>query len=141
MSRIFFDSMLFIYMLDGHPAYSARVSHLLSRTATRGDTLYTSYLTLGEVVAGAANSLNPAKRHAVRSTLDAIGFSYLPFGEHAVSPFGQLRSQTRLKTADAINLACAAAAGMDLFWTGDKQLIGLHVPGIQFIADFNTDVI
>jgi len=30
---------------------------------------------------------------------------------------------------------------MDLFWTGDKQLIGLHVPGIQFIADFNTDVI
>jgi len=141
MSRIYWDSMLFIYMLDDHPAYSARVLHLLMRAQERGDSLHTSYLALGEVIAGAAKSPSPAKSLTIRSTLDAVGFSYLPFGEKAVGPFGDLRSRSRLKIADAIHLACAASAGIDLFLTGDKQLVGLHVPGVQFIADFNTPLL
>lgn len=141
MSRVFWDSMLFIYMLDGHPSYSARVLHLLDRAHERGDSLFTSYLALGEVLAGAGKSPDPAKSLTVRSTLDSIGFSYLPFGDGAVVPFGRLRSKTRLKIADSINLACAAAAGIDLFLTGDRQLVGLHVPGVQFVADFNTSLL
>jgi hypothetical protein len=27
------------------------------------------------------------------------------------------------------------------FLTGDKQLMGLDVPGVQFIADFNTPLL
>lgn len=141
MSRIYWDSMLFIYMLDNHPLYSARVLHLLARAHERGDSLHTSYLALGEVIAGAAKSPNPSKALRVRSTLDEVGFSYLPFGEDAVAPFGRLRAQSRLKIADAIHLACAASAGIDLFLTGDQQLVGMYVPGVQFIADFNTQIL
>jgi predicted nucleic acid-binding protein len=46
-----------------------------------------------------------------------------------------------LKIADAIHLACAASAGIDLFLTGDKQLTKLDIPGIQFIAEFNTPIL
>jgi len=141
MSRIFWDSMLFIYMVDDHPRFSTRVLHLLDRANERGDSLFTSYLVLGEILAGASKSPSPAKSIAVRSTLDAIGFSYLPFDDQAVTPFGQLRSQSRLKIADSINLACAASAGIDLFLTGDQQLVGRYVPGIQFIVDFNTQIL
>jgi predicted nucleic acid-binding protein len=141
MSRIFWDSMLFIYMVDNHPTFSTRVLHLLDRSNERGDSLFTSYLVLGEVLAGANKSADPAKSMTIRSTLDAIGFSYLPFGDKSVGPFGRLRAQARLKIADSINLACAASAGIDLFLTGDQQLVGRHVPGIQFIADFNTPII
>jgi predicted nucleic acid-binding protein len=141
MSRIYWDSMLFIYLLEDHPTYSARAEHLLTRAYERGDALYTSYLALGEIMAGAAKSSDPAKTLAVRSTLDEIGFFYLPFNEDAVTPFSRLRSQSRLKVADAIHLACAASAGIDLFLTGDQQLVGLHVPGVQFIADFNTQIL
>jgi hypothetical protein len=38
-------------------------------------------------------------------------------------------------------LACAASAGVDLYLTGDKQLVKLDVPGIQFIADFNAPIL
>jgi predicted nucleic acid-binding protein len=141
MSRIFWDSMLFIYMLDDHPAYSARVLHLLARAKERGDSLHTSYLALGEIVAGAAKSPDPGKPIAIRTALDKIGFSYLTFGEGAVMPFGRLRAQSSLKIADSIHLACAASAGIDLFLTGDKQLVGLNVPGVQFIADFNNPIL
>jgi uncharacterized protein len=141
LSAIFWDSMLFIYVLEGHPVLQKRAAYLLTRARERGDSLYTSHLVLGEVLTGAAKSQDPSKLAMVRSALDAMGFSYLPFNERAVGPFSQLRSQSRVKVADAINLACAAAAGMDLFLTGDQQLIGLHVPGIQFVADFNTPIL
>ncbi len=141
MSRIFWDSMLFIYLLEDHPAFSARVGQLLDRAYNRGDSLYTSYFVLGEVMAGVDKSPQPQKMKAVRETVREMGFTCLPFDEGAVAPFSRLRSKERLKIADAIHLACAASAGIDLFLTGDKQLTKLDIPGIQFIAEFNTPIL
>jgi predicted nucleic acid-binding protein len=141
MSRIFWDSMLFIYLLEDHPVFSDRVGQLLDRTCNRGDSLYTSYLVLGEVMAGEEKSSRPQKALATRETIGEMGFTCLPFDEGAVVPFCRLRSKERLKIADAIHLACAASAGIDLFLTGDKQLTKLDIPGIQFIAEFNTPIL
>jgi predicted nucleic acid-binding protein len=141
MSRIFWDSMLFIYLLEDHPAFSPRARHLLDRAYRRGDSLYTSYLALGEVMAAAEHSPLPEKALAMRKTLDEMGFCYLPFDDGAVAPFSWLRGKQKVKIADSIHLACAASAGIDLFLTGDKQLVKLDVPGIQFIADFNTPLL
>ncbi len=141
MSRIFWDSMLFIYLLDGEPAYSERAQHLLERSLERGDTLYTSYVALGEILVGAARSSDPSKPRLMREKLDSLGFFYLPFDQNAVFTFCQLRAKPGIQIADAIHLACAASAGIDLFLTNDRQLTRLNVPGIQFIADFNTPLL
>ena len=141
MSGIYWDTMLFIYLLEGHPQNSSRVKHLLQRVYERGDSLYTSYLAVGELLAGAKLSPDPTRESSIRSTLDEMGFSYLPFDNGAVRPFSELRAKEKLKAADAIHLACAGSAGIDLFLTGDKQLLKLHVPGIQFIADFHTPLL
>ena len=141
MSRIFWDSMLFIYLLEDHPTFSPRARQLLARARRRGDSLFTSYLAIGEVMAGAEKSPNPQKAPVVRQIIREMGFACLAFDEGAVAPFAKLRSRERLKIADSIHLACAASAGIDLFLTGDKELVKLDVPGIQFIADFNTPVL
>jgi predicted nucleic acid-binding protein len=133
--------MLFIYLLEDHPTFSPRTRQLLDRAYNRGDSLYTSYLALGEVVAGAEKSRYPQKTRAMRETIEEMGFSYLPFDGGAVAPFVSLRARQKLKVADSIHLACAASAGIDLFLTGDKQLARLDVAGIQFIADFNNPVL
>ena len=141
MRRIYWDSMLLIYLLDGNPKYSARVRKLLEHAYDREDRLFTSFVGLGEVMAGAMKSPQPATTTSIRATIDEMGFSYLPFGDGAVETFSRLRSIHRVKTADAIHLACAAATGIDLFLTGDKELMKLHVPGIHFIADFDTSLL
>lgn len=141
MSRIFWDSMLAIYLLEDHPMFAGRVQDLLERSFRRNDLLFTSYFALGEVLAGAQKAGNPSKTQAVEETLREIGFSYLPFDAGAVTPFSELRASRKLKIADSIHLACAASAGIDLFLTGDKQLVRLDVPGIQFIADFNVPIL
>lgn len=138
MSRIYWDSMLFIYLLEGHPTFSIRTRELLARSRRRGDSLYTSFLALSEVMAGAEKSAFPAKAQTLRETLDEMRFTYLPFDNGAVGPFARLRGREKVKIADSIHLACAASAGIDLFFTGDKELTKLDVPGIQFIADFNN---
>ena len=139
MSRIFWDSMLFNYLLDDHPQYVGRVRQILERSIKRKDSLFTSHLVLGEVMAGAERSPDPRKRTDVREALERLGFSFLPFDAGAVTPFSRLRAKTKVRVADAIHLACAASAGIDLFLTGDKDLAKLDVPGIQFIADFTSN--
>jgi predicted nucleic acid-binding protein len=141
MSRIFWDSMLTIYLLEDHPQFAPRVLEILERTMKRNDLLFTSYVALGEILAGAAKSPQPEKTRQVKEVLNEIGFSFLPFDSGAVEPFSQLRARQKLKVADCIHLACAASVGIDLFLTGDKQLLKLDVPGIQFIADFNTPIL
>jgi predicted nucleic acid-binding protein len=138
MSRIYWDTMLFIYLLEDHPAYSPRARQLLERAYKRGDSLYTSYLALGEMMAGIERSPQQQKAAVVVETIKDMGFSFLPFDGGAVSPFSRLRAKQKLRIADSIHLACAASAGIDLFLTGDQQLLKLDVPGIQFIADFNN---
>ncbi|HEX8711154.1 MAG TPA: PIN domain-containing protein [Terracidiphilus sp.] len=141
MSRIFWDAMLIIYLLEDHPTFSKRAEELAARSRQRADALFTSYLTLGEVLAGLGKSPDLKKTAAVHETLGEMGFSFLPFDEGAVAPFSMLRAAHKLRIADSIHLACAASAGIDLFLTGDKQLLKLDIPGIQFIADFNTPIL
>jgi predicted nucleic acid-binding protein len=141
VSRIFWDTMLFIYLLEGNAQFAPRVRELLERSYKRGDVLLTSYLALGEVMAGGAGDRTIAA--AARSTIIEMGFSFLPFEDSCVTTFSELRSVQKLKAPDSINLACAAAGGTDLFLTGDVQLLkrGLHIPGIHFIVDFNLPII
>lgn len=141
MSRIYWDTMLFIYLLEDHPVFSSRARQLLERAYRRDDSLFTSYLALGEMMAGAEKAPNPKTAGAVAEIIREMGFSFLPFDGGSVVRFGELRSKQKLKIGDAIHLACAASAGIDLYLTGDTQLFRLDVPGIQFIADFNSPIL
>lgn len=141
MSRIYWDTMLFIYLLEGHSEFAPRVDHLLQRVIERQDELYTSHLTMGEILAGAAKSPDPAKTRVIRETIAELGVKLLPFDGGAVEPFSRLRAVEKLQIADSIHLACAASAGIDLLLTGDKRLSRLKVPGIHFIADMHTDLL
>jgi len=139
--RICWDTMLFIYLLEGNPRHVSRVQDILEHCYQRGDFLCCSYLALGEVLAGASLSADPEKETVIQNAIREIGFHFLPFDQGAVLPFSRLRAKQKLRAADAIHLACAASAGVDLFLTGDKQLMKVYVPGVQFIADIYTPLI
>src|SRR5580658_8549491 len=108
MRRIFWDAMLFIYLLEGHPEFTQRVDRMLVRSRKRGDMLFSSCLALGEVMAGSERLNQPAVAIEARDTLTEIGFKFLPFDDGAIKVFSELRGKQRLKVADAIHLACAA---------------------------------
>jgi predicted nucleic acid-binding protein len=141
VSRIFFDAMMFVYLLEDNAQFASDVKQTLERCYQRDDTLLTSCLAVGEVMAGGAKVRGTAA--IARSTIQEMGFLLVPFDESCMAIFANLRSELRLKAPDSIHLACASAARTDMFLTNDTQLLQrrLHVPGIQFIADFTKPIL
>ncbi|HEX3941009.1 MAG TPA: PIN domain-containing protein [Acidobacteriaceae bacterium] len=61
----------------------------------------------------------------------------LPFDLAAARRFSALRLDRSLRAPDAIQLACAATAGADLFVTNDDRLSAMQVDGIHCIVSLS----
>ncbi len=133
MSRIFWDTNLFIYFLEDYGEFTRKTEELRGRMLTRGDQLFTSTLTLGEILAKPAREGRTDLCRQYEGLLSAAAI-VLPLDVPAARTYAALRSDRSLKAADAIQLACAASVGMDLFITNDLRLRNKHVPRIQFIV-------
>lgn len=131
MSRIFWDTNLFIYLFEGGPL-SERVVELRQRMLDRGDELFTSTLTLGEILVKPAEAgdapLGRRYEEAIASTA-----TLLPFARETALKYADIRRDRSIRAPDAIQLACAASARIDLFITNDDRLATKVVVGIQFI--------
>jgi predicted nucleic acid-binding protein len=141
MSRIFFDTNLFIYMLEEAGERAARVRRILERMSERQDELLTSTLTLAEVLVKPLAAGDHALAERYEKLLSTPGISVLSFDRASARIYAQLRQDKTLKAPDAIQLSCAAAARCDLFITNDDRLIPKIVPGIQFIASLERAVV
>lgn len=141
MSRIYWDSMLFIYWLDDNPLFAERVASIHTRMSERKDELITSAVTLGEVLAGVYRKGPASRVDEVRGALLSLLSEVVSFTANTADHYARIRGSMKLASADAIHLACAATAGTDLFLTNDKNLIGRVIPGIQFIAGLDSNVL
>lgn len=141
MSRVYWDSMLFIYWLEDHPQYARRVDAIRSRMEQRHDELITGAFTFGEVLAGAYRKGTPHLADEMLSLLRNAVEEVIPFTLETAGRYARIRGTAGITPADAIHLASAAQAGTDLFLTNDKRLVGQIVPGIQFIASLDTQLL
>jgi uncharacterized protein len=133
VSRIFWDTSIFIYFFEDHGRQGRAARHLRETMLKRRDQLITSAMTVGEIL------VKPRERQDLRLCKqyeDAITATslILPFDLAAARRFSILRLNRWLRGPDAIQLACAATAGVDLFITNDERLSNLQVDGIQFIV-------
>ncbi|HZU32558.1 MAG TPA: type II toxin-antitoxin system VapC family toxin [Candidatus Angelobacter sp.] len=140
MSRIYWDTMLFIYLLENHPVYAKRVRQIRARMNERHDRLYTSAFTVGEVLTGPHKTGDTDTAKQIRDFFDGPVVEIIPFTIAAADLYAGIRAQHRISPADGIHLACAAQVGTDLFLTNDASLAGKTIPGIQFIAALDTNL-
>ena len=133
MSRVFWDSNLFIYLFEDLGGLGERVAGLRERMNERGDRLFTSALTLGEILVKPAKARNRGLAARYERALPAAA-TILPLSDVAGPRYAEIRATSSVRAPDAIQLACASAAGVDLFITNDTRLSRLVVPGIQFIV-------
>ncbi len=135
MSRIFWDTNLFIYLFEDYGHLSKQVALLLKKMEERGDELLTSTLTVGEIT---AQPLSMGDSDRCRRYEEAVqsNATLITFDLEAARQFAKLRAthQKSIRPPDAIQLACAATVGTDLFLTNDSRLHNLRVDGIHFIT-------
>ena len=132
MSRIFWDTNLLVYLLKDEGRLTERVVVLRGRMIERGDELLTSTLTLGEILVKPVEADDDGLARRYEQTIAAAA-TILPFDRSAAAAFARIRRDRSISPPDAIQLACASAAGVDMFITNDQRLSRKVVPGIHFI--------
>src|SRR5271154_2802005 len=133
MSRVFWDTNLFIYLFEDYGVLSKAVAQLRAKMLDRGDQLLTSALTLGEILVKPTERGDSELCRKYEHSISAAAI-VIAFDAKAARVYAALRSERALKAPDAIQLACAASASVDLFVTNDERLQGKHVDGIQFVV-------
>ena len=133
MSRVFWDTNLFIYLFEDYGKFSESVTRLRERMLVRGDLLMTSTITLGEILVKPAEAGDTDLCRKYEDALTRTA-SLLPLDLKAARLYGYIRGDRSLRAPDAVQLACASSAGVDLFVTNDHRLKGKQISGIQFIV-------
>jgi predicted nucleic acid-binding protein len=133
VSRIFWDTNLFIYLIEDHGELSEQVVRLRKRMIERSDELYTSTLTLGEILVKPIEAGDEVLGRRYEAALRQ-GATIIPLDIDVARLYAGIRNDRTIRPPDAIQLACAAQARVDLFITNDERLSMKSIPRIQFVS-------
>ena len=134
MALVFWDTNLFIYLFEGNPEFGASVRELGRRMESRRDRLVTSALTIGEILVRPIRENDSDSEQRYRAFFSDPEIRIATFDASAAYAYARVRQDAAVRVADAIQLACAASAKVDLFVTNDERLSRKQVPGINFIT-------
>jgi len=132
VKSIFWDTNLFIYLLEDSPQFGQAVEDLRRRMLRRNDRLLTSAMSVGEILIKPFSLGNKALVGRYRAYFATPHVSVSAFDFGAAEAYAQIRQDRSIQPADAIQLACAASAKADLFITNDERLSRKNVPGVGF---------
>lgn len=133
VSRIFWDTHLFIYLIEDFRDLAERVAALRRRMLERGDELYTSALTLGEILIKPLEAGDESLARRYESVL-LQGAVIIPFDVEPARLYASIQKNRTIRPPDAIQLACAAHTRVDLFITNDERLSTKSIPHILFVS-------
>lgn len=140
MSLIYWDTMLFVYLLEEHLEYGKRVQQIAERISERGDRVCTSVFAVGEVLTGPAKAGKPDMVNQLLEEFQNPRIELMGYTLATAKRYAEIRGAYRVTPADAIHLATAAEAGASLFLTHDRRLSKLVIPGIAFIAGLDVNL-
>ena len=112
MSRIFWDTNLFIYLFEGSGSHGQRVKHLRRSMVARGDQLLTSTLTLGEVLVKPTERRDDALARKYQEAIMGAAV-VLPFDIKAAKLYAALRTDRSLRLPTRSSLRAPPQRG----WT------------------------
>jgi predicted nucleic acid-binding protein len=134
---VFWDTNLFIYLWEKSAA-TARVEKLSAWQRRERAEVATSTLTVGEILVHPLRKGRADIANVYRDIFCLL--RVIPYDLEAALLFARLRADyPALRPPDAIQLACAAVAHVDLFVTNDRRLARFKpaaIGRIQSLSDF-----
>ena len=134
LSRIFWDTNLFIYLIEQTPQLHDRVYQLRQDMLARGDELVSSTLTLAELLTQPLRSGNHGLARRYRDIFLSGALIVVPLDTAVAELVAEIRSTYNVKTPDAIQLASAAYMKVAAFYTSDRTLWRKKIRGIENIV-------
>ncbi len=134
MAKVYWDTNLFVYYFEDLAALADRVDAIWRGMLQRGDDLYTGTITVGEILVRPRSLGQEILARKYLRYFEGNTVTVVPFDLKAADHYARIRTNPSIQRADAMQLACAAAADADLFITNDARLSKKRVAGIKFIT-------
>jgi predicted nucleic acid-binding protein len=134
MARILWDTNLFIYLFEENSQFSARVISIRKSMNARHDQLYATAMTVGEILVQPVSRGDFALQEKYERFFRSGAVTVLAFDLDASGHYARIRQDRSIRPPDAIQLACGAAHGVDLFITNDDRLSGKAIPSLGFVT-------
>ena len=122
-NRVYLDTNLFIYALEGFPEYADRISELFAAVDRGVLSAVTSELTLAESLVKPFMDNDLHRQTLYREIIQHSEIlTVAPVSRDILIEAARLRSVSSLRLPDAIHLATALAAGCTSFISNDKKI-------------------
>ena len=137
VQRLGTDTAPLIYFIESHPQYGPLVKVVFKRAQAGQVELFTSTLTLTEVLAHPLEKQAEEIAKAYKSILlESPHLHVFDVDIRIAEKAAELRARYRLKTPDAIQIAVAIQAGCEVFLTNDKDHKRVQEVRVLFLGDF-----
>ena len=131
--RAYFDTNVFIYAIEGYPAYTPLLNVVYGLLESGETEAATSEITLAEVLVKPLRDGNPALAGRYQDALQtSAGLTIIPVSRAILVEAAGIRAQrATIPLPDAIHIATAQAAGCQTLLTNDARLMA--APGLQVL--------
>jgi predicted nucleic acid-binding protein len=132
---VYLDTNIWVYDQENNPIFGASARDFMQALHVGNHRIAGSLFVLNELL------VLPTKRNDIftiakyRKLFTSTKLDLLPYTLASAQTYAELRAFDRVKQLDALHLATAAAAKVDLFVTHDIKLLSLTVRGIGAIVD------
>lgn len=114
--KIFLDTNVFIYILEGNSEFGLKYARLLTKLRADGAIFNTSTTTIVEFLASNSDA------NAVKQLLNFPGLDFYPLDNDAAIKAGDLARKHSIKLGDSIQLATAIDSGCEALISNDSSL-------------------
>jgi predicted nucleic acid-binding protein len=132
---VYLDTNIWIYAYENDPLFGPSARRLFQGLRSGKHRLASSLFVLGELLVLPTQKQNTFALASYRKLFAATELALLPHNLAATQAYAEIRAAQRLKPLDALHLATAAAAQVDLFVTHDTKLLPRTIQGIGAIVD------
>jgi predicted nucleic acid-binding protein len=124
------DAAPIIYFLESHPKFGPRFAALFEAHAKGRFRFAVTTITVAEVLTGPFQAKAPALAHRYLSTFDS--WHRVNLDMEIAEAAARLRTEFRLKLADAVQVASARAIGAAALVTHDREFS--HLKSLRVIS-------
>jgi predicted nucleic acid-binding protein len=132
--RVYLDSMVWIYFLEGNPIFGPDANQLVAQLHAGGHVLLSSFLVEAEVLVLPKRNDDRFTAASYKRFFSSAGVVSIPYPPPSPDLYAELRAKHGTRPIDTLHATLAAAANADLLVTEDKKLLAATVPGVGRIV-------
>jgi predicted nucleic acid-binding protein len=137
---VYLDTNIWVYAYENDPKFGSSSRQFMQNLRSGKHRIAGSLFVLNELLVLPTRNADAFTIASYRRLFAPPNLELLPYTLNCSQTYAQLRAFDGIKPLDALHLATAAAARVDLFVTHDVKLLSRTVPGIGAIVDTSFEM-